>query len=238
MARSECVRAPLGVARASTANGAASADAVALLIADAVDALHAYEALAARLGGSRRGDAFETPVRMLDDDTASAGDPCRAALIGVAVATDAPHQPNETIERLARAGAIEPGGDIYLIAIDPAPDAHAASGAIARAREVCAQTGCTWCGGVAVGAGASIPRLMRSPRLGAWRRPVSCGIDWLVAAMRMGCALGDLAALAGPFAGRTQPLPPEIDEHAAASIIAVAPGALWQRYCRVRAARS
>ena len=59
-------------------------------------------------------------------------------------------------------------------------------------RDMCDRSGFVWSGGVVAAGADALPRLMRSPRLGRFRRPLSEAIDALVAAVRLGCAYGDL----------------------------------------------
>ena len=71
----------------------------------------------------------------------------------------------------------------------------------------CDRSGLIWSGGVVAAGVDALPRLMRSPRLGRFRRPLSEAIDALVAAVRLGCALGDLPRVLNNPATDT-PAPP------------------------------
>lgn len=118
--------------------------------------------------------------------------------------------------------AIRPGTPIGMLAAGNAHDSSDAREAVARAASACRNTGHPWIGGVIVTDGALLPRLMRTPRLGAWRRGVSEAVDCLVAAMRLGRSLDELEDIMG--AG-TENLD---DKHRAPSVIVASPHTLWR----------
>ncbi len=106
----------------------------------------------------------------------------------------------DTLTRSARAANLVPGGHVYAIAADADWEPVAALTCLDHLEHACRTPGASWHGGIATGALGLLPRLMHSPRLGAWRRPLSEHIDRLVAAVRMGCTLGELDHLTSPDA--------------------------------------
>lgn len=118
--------------------------------------------------------------------------------------------------------AIRPGTPIGMLAAGNAHDSSDAREAVARAASACRNTGHPWIGGVILTDGALLPRLMRAPRLGAWRRDVSEAVDCLVAAVRLGRPLDEVEDIMG--AG-TENLDAK---HRAPSVIVASPHTLWR----------
>ena len=65
------------------------------------------------------------------------------------------------------------------------------------AAAICQERGVRWGGAVVLGESALYPKLFRSPRLGAYRRPLSQAIDRLVAAVRMNATMEETARITG-----------------------------------------
>ena len=193
-----CVQRRIGLTRASSDNGAA------LLLEDFRNALVAYTRLSAF---EREKPAYPAFVTIeLAEGAASASMPPEAAegahfdAIVLALELPAPAccEPlADTLRALSQSGAIKPDTCIYAIICDSGTDSGSSATATDKATRACKQAGVRWCGAVVVTDASLIPRLVRAPRLGMWRRPVSKAIDRLVAAVRMGCALNELDALLG-----------------------------------------
>lgn len=188
----------IGLARASSENGAV------LLLEDFRNALIAYTRLSTFEREKPTYPAFATIE--LAEGAASANKPPEAAegtsfdVIVLALELPAPacRKPlADTLRALSQSDAIKPDACVYAIICDPSTDSGSSATATDKAARACKQAGAHWCGAVVVTDAPLIPRLVRAPRLGMWRRPVSKAIDRLVAAVRMGCALNELDALLG-----------------------------------------
>lgn len=118
--------------------------------------------------------------------------------------------------------AIRPGTPIGMLAAGNAHDGSDAREVVARTASACQSAGHPWIGGVIVTDGALLPRLMRTPRLGAWRRDVSEAVDCLVAAVRLGRSLDEVEGILG--AG-TENLDAR---HRVPSVIVASPHTLWR----------
>lgn len=119
-------------------------------------------------------------------------------------------------------GAIRPGTPIGMLAAGNAHDGSDVHEVVARAASACQSAGHPWIGGVIVTDGALLPRLMRTPRLGAWRRGVSEAVDCLVAAVRLGRSLDELEDIMGAGAENLDA------KHRAPSVIVASPHTLWR----------
>lgn len=148
-------------------------------------------------------DAVATLCAALQDSSASASDATR---------------PKST----AASDAIRPGTPIGMLAAGNAHDGSDAREVVARAASACQGAGHPWIGGVIVTDGALLPRLMRAPRLGAWRRDVSEAVDCLVAAVRLGRSLDELEDIMGAGAENLDA------KHRAPSVIVASPHTLWR----------
>lgn len=118
--------------------------------------------------------------------------------------------------------AVRPGTPIGMLAAGNAHDGSDAREVVARTASACQSAGHPWIGGVIVTDGALLPRLMRTPRLGAWRRDVSEAVDCLVAAVRLGRSLDEVEGILG--AG-TENLDAR---HRVPSVIVASPHTLWR----------
>ena len=142
---------------------------------------------------------------------------CAALQDGSASASDAPRP-----ESTAANDTIRPGTPIGMLAAGNVHDGSDAREVVARAASTCQSSGHPWIGGVIVTDGALLPRLMRTPRLGAWRRGVSEAVDCLVAAVRLGRSLDEVEGILG--AG-TENLDAR---HRVPSVIVASPHTLWR----------
>lgn len=197
--------------------------AAALLLDDAADALVAYARMAAREAGldtavipefvrtsicpangaahdgsgvSSTGAARERKTAA-DQESAAAKPPSQSCS-ALVFAIDAPAAvPMQNYERACSAAfaMAEAGAHVYAIVTVPGENATAGERLLQHLTSACAGAGCRWSGGLVVTDAELIPRLMRAPRLGAWRRPVSETIDKLVAAIRLNCSLGAVDSL-------------------------------------------
>lgn len=166
--------------------GAGLDQAAALLLADLEDAYAAYERMS-----SYRGDDAE-PTAFVE----SGGEPCGTA-IAVCTADAMP----QTAAIAAALGASPVAADgaarAYLVVVCPSADGREGLHALERLGGELLSRGIVLSGAVIVTHGGQIPTLMRTPRLGMWRRPVAEAIDRLIAAMRMESAL-DAPIIASP----------------------------------------
>lgn len=193
-----CVQRRIGLARASSDNGAA------LLLEDFRNALVAYTRLSAFEHEKPVYPAFVTIE--LAEGAASASMPPETAegtrfdaiVLALDILTPACGEPLvDTLRALSQSDTIKPDACVYAIICDSGTDGGSSATATDKATRACKQAGVRWCGAVVVTDAPLIPRLVRAPRLGMWRRPISKAIDRLVAAVRMGCALNELDALLG-----------------------------------------
>lgn len=121
-----------------------------------------------------------------------------------------------TLRALASSRVIKPETHLYAIICDSCSSEDTAT--VRDVVRICQQVDARWSGAIVVTDARLIPRLVRAPRLGMWRRPVSQAIDRLVAAVRMSCALDELDELLGVES-----------EHASTSSVLVAsPHPLWR----------
>ncbi|WP_288738145.1 hypothetical protein [uncultured Enorma sp.] len=191
----------------------ANAPAAALVLDDFRAALIAY----ARLSSTGSQAAAHPPLLRIDasrKDERNVGDgedavhpaaalaTCDTVVAAYAPGDAAPRMPTAqelgaALAQLAARGHLMPGTRIYGIACAARSDGADGVHTLDDAARACAQESLAWCGGIVVTDAGLIPRLMRAPRLGMWRRPVSRAIDRLVAAVRMGCALDELDTLLG-----------------------------------------
>lgn len=215
-----CVQRRIGLARASSDNGAA------LLLEDFRNALIAYTRLSAF---EREKPAYPAFVTIeLAEGAASASMPPEGARFDAIVLTLELPAPAcceplaDTLRALSQSGAIKPDTCVYAIICDPGTDSGSSATATDKAACTCKQAGAHWCGAVVVTDAPLIPRLVRAPRLGMWRRPVSKAIDRLVAAVRMGCALNELDALLGVDCERTN----------TDNVIVASPHPIWRFFNR------
>lgn len=148
-------------------------------------------------------NAVATLCAALQDGSAAANDAVRP---GSAAAND----------------AVRPGTPIGMLAAGNAHDGSDTCEVVARAASACQIAGHPWIGGVIVTDGTLLPRLMRAPRLGAWRRDVSEAVDCLVAAVRLGRSLDELEDI---MDADTENLD---DKRHAPSVIVASPHTLWR----------
>lgn len=105
-----------------------------------------------------------------------------------------PVAPSFYLQSLLDTGCVADTARVYAIAISLDGNGDHGIQAVARWRAACEGLGLLWSGAVVVTDGDLFSRLMRAPRLGAWRRPVAEAVDQLVAAARLN---GTLASVAG-----------------------------------------
>lgn len=205
----------------------------ALLLDDFADALAAYTRISARQNGTaavaprfvraRLEAGHRLPATLEAGNLAG----CDIVICAAYCATGAPDTAATLCAALqdgsaAANDAIRPGTPIGMLAAGNAHDGSDAREVVARAASACQSAGHPWIGGVIVTDGALLPRLMRTPRLGAWRRDVSEAVDCLVAAVRLGRSLDEVEGILG--AG-TENLDAR---HRAPSVIVASPHTLWR----------
>lgn len=205
----------------------------ALLLDDFADALAAYTRISARQNGTAAVAPRFVRVRLEAGHrlpaTLEAGGlaGCDVVICAAYCTTGAPDAVATLCAALqdgskAANDAIRPGTPIGMLAAGNAHDGSDAREAVARAASACRNAGHPWIGGVIVTDGALLPRLMRTPRLGAWRRDVSEAVDCLVAAVRLGRSLDELEDI---MEAGTENLDAK---HRAPSVIVASPHTLWR----------
>ena len=142
---------------------------------------------------------------------------CDTVVLAFEVASPSDCEPlGCALRALANSCALKPATSFYAIICD-----SCSSMGDTAAREavcICRQVDARWSGAVVVTDARLVPHLIRAPRLGMWRRPVSQAIDRLVAAVRMGCALGELDGLLGVEPGRAD----------TSNVLVASPHPLWR----------
>lgn len=205
----------------------------ALLLDDFADALAAYTRISARQNGTAAVAPRFVRVRLEAGHrlpaTLEAGSlaGCDIVICAAYCATGAPDAAATLCAALqdgsaAANDAVRPGTPIGMLAAGNAHDGSDAREVVARTASACQSAGHPWIGGVIVTDGALLPRLMRTPRLGAWRRDVSEAVDCLVAAVRLGRSLDEVEGILG--AG-TENLDAR---HRVPSVIVASPHTLWR----------
>lgn len=207
----------------------------ALLLNDAADALVAYARMAAREAGSGKTtlpELMRTSIWPGYEAEATDGrdgvgtrpltQPCDA--LACAIDASAEGQRSHDLEEALAAACMLAAGSarVYAIVAARDPDGSDAMQTLQRAAAACAHDSLLWSGGLVVTDAELIPRLMRVPRLGAWRRPVSEAIDRLVAAVRLNCSLSAVDSLLEGHAA---------NDASGGSLIA-SPNRLWRSIAR------
>lgn len=205
----------------------------ALLLDDFTDALAAYTRISARQNGTvvvaprfvrvRPEAGHRLPATL--ESGCLAG--CDVVICAAYCTTGAPDAVATFCEALqdgsaAANDAVRSGTPIGMLAAGNAHDGSDAREVVARAASACQSAGHPWIGGVIVTDGALLPRLMRTPRLGAWRRGVSEAVDCLVAAVRLGRSLDEVEDIMGAGAENLDA------RHRAPSVIVASPHTLWR----------
>lgn len=205
----------------------------ALLLDDFADALAAYTRISARQNGTAAVAPRFVQVRLeaghrlpatLESNGLAGCDVVICAAYCTTGAPDAVATLCATLQDGSAAAndATRPGTPIGMLAAGNAHDGSDAREVVARAASACQSAGHPWIGGVIVTDGALLPRLMRTPRLGAWRRGVSEAVDCLVAAVRLGRSLDELEDIMGAGAENLDA------KHRAPSVIVASPHTLWR----------
>ena len=172
-------------------------DSISFLLDDFEEAYCAYAHEMAQMFGVS--DDVTTPrfMRMAlpVDDTFAAYAECDSVVIGYALEAG-----EDAIESIADAVQLPSPADasrgmrVYTIAVDHFYDAENALGSLDALRASCSEAGLLFSGGVLVGGGALLPRLVNKPRMGSARRRVSEAIDELIEAVREGRDAGIVKA--------------------------------------------
>lgn len=205
----------------------------ALLLDDFADAFAAYTRISARQNGTAAvaprfvRARLEAGHRLPATLEAGGLTGCDVVICAACCTTGAPDAAATLCAALqdgsaAANDAIRPGTPIGMLAAGNAHDGSDAREVVARTASACQSAGHPWIGGVIVTDGALLPRLMRTPRLGAWRRDVSEAVDCLVAAVRLGRSLDEVEGILG--AG-TENLDAR---HRVPSVIVASPHTLWR----------
>ena len=219
----------MALVRTASSGAASNAgnSAAELLLSDFHDALLAYTRLSAYASEGSRYPVFVraecTPngsLRILERPGCESEDcdiaSCDTVVLAHEVASPADCAPlADVLHALASSNAINPTARFYAIICDSCSSEDTST--VREAVRVCQQVDAYWSGTVVVTDAQLIPRLMRAPRLGMWRRPVTRVIDRLVAAVRMGCALDKLDELLGV----------DLERANTSNILVASPHPLW-----------
>lgn len=172
------------VTAAGHAHAGGQREGIAAVLDDLADALRAYD----RLARLRLGDASAKPLVVTRAGTEAEQDRAGEA-DALVLGTNGADTPEEALGTLVADGTIGQGRPVYLVFVGE--DKSAAS---ARALEAaCEGTGLAWAGGLVVPGWALVPGLLRHPRMGILRRPLSEATDDLVAAIRSGLTVEEAA---------------------------------------------
>ena len=182
------------VTAAGHAHAGGQCEGVAAVLDDLADALRAYD----RLARLRLGDASAEPLVVTRTEAACAGEPDRAGKADALVlGTNGTDGPEEALHTLAEDGAIGHGRPAYLVFVEDAGDAESswadAEASAQTLEAACEGAGLAWAGGLVVPGWALVPGLLRHPRMGILRRPLSEATDDLVAAIRSGFTVEEAA---------------------------------------------
>lgn len=163
----------------------------------AEETVRAYEAYSTMSGSSTGAGRVGSPVVEAVDlpaDHPAGGGP--AAALGRADALCLMAASPAELAALGDAALpiLEPGARVTALCASDDGDGAGARGALLDLAARCRSARLAWHGGVAFGGGGALPRLMGSPRLGAYRRPLSQAVDRLIAAIRSGRPLGAVPA--------------------------------------------
>ena len=176
---------------------AGHAGTASLLLDDFADALVAY----ARMGGASTAPGLMRLELERADRGRSGGRAHEADAVVIGVDAPLPDCERERI-RDQLAASLAPGVRTWCVACCAGETADPARRELAMLARALSPGTAAWYGGLAVGGAEALPSLMRSPRLGAFRRPVAEAVDRLVAAVRLGCPVSTLdAALRGEATG-------------------------------------
>ena len=170
---------------------------IAFLLDDFEEAYRAYAHEMAQMFGVS--DDVTTPrfVRMAPqgDDAFAAHAECGSVVIGYALEADedAAGSIANAVRLLSPVDASR-GMRVYAIAVDHSYDAENALVSLDALRVSCSEAGLLFSGGVLIGGGALLPRLVNKPRMGVARRRVSEATDELIEAVREGRDAGVIKA--------------------------------------------
>ena len=174
------------VTAAGHAHAGGQCEGVAAVLDDLADALRAYD----RLARLRLGDESAKPLVVTRTEVTCADEPDRAGEADALVlGTNGADGHEEALHTLAEDGAIGQDRPVYLVFVGE--DKPAAS--VQALEAACEGAGLAWAGGLVVPGWALVPGLLRHPRMGALRRPLSEATDDLVAAIRSGFTVEEAA---------------------------------------------
>lgn len=170
-------------------DGSEAGDAVAaLLLEDFSSALAAYVWMSG---------ALKPQVERVDGGTASLPDGATAIVVALPADEGAAKRLSRTLDVLGLPETDAAPPLVYAIAYIKETAGTADASRLGSLAAACQARGTRWGGGIALGESALYPKLFRSPRLGAYRRPLSQAIDRLVAAARMNATMRETARITG-----------------------------------------
>ena len=179
------------VTAAGHAHAGGQCEGVAAVLDDLADALRAYD----RLARLRLGDASAEPLVVTRTEATCADEPDRTGEADALVLGT--NGPEEALRTLAEDGTIGHGRPVYLVFVEDAGDAESswadAEASAQTLEAACEGAGLAWAGGLVVPGWALVPGLLRHPRMGILRRPLSEATDDLVAAIRSGLTVEEAA---------------------------------------------
>lgn len=171
-------------------DGSCAGDAAAqLLLEDFASALAAY----AWMSGAQK------PRVHRPGYGGAANLPDNASAIAIALPADAGVDENlaRALAALGHASADSTPPLVYAIAYIKERASEKDAVQLDSAASICQERSARWGGAVVLGESALYPGLFCSPRLGAYRRPLSQAIDRLVAAVRMNATMKETARITG-----------------------------------------
>lgn len=205
-----------------------------LVLDDLADALAAYERISAVRTNTpvahipcTRLTVGVTGVRC---DTPAPAAPDALVLAGAVTPDTAPDDIlAHAAQQIARTTQLPNNACVWGIVLGAGDDVLPCREALLACQAACDALGARWCGGLMVPNADMLPALMRSPRLGAFRRPLSESIDRLIAALRLGRPIDELDRM---LDGAETPRHDE-DTVAPAGIIEVPRTLSWKLFARL-----
>ncbi len=146
--------------------------------------------------------AAVSPTGALAASATESGPARTSALVVALPAGDGAEQRlGRTLERALKGALPRTDGAapvlVYVIAYIKENASAADAARLDSLADACQECGTLWGGGILLGESALCPKLFSSPRLGAYRRPISQAIDRLIAAVRMGKSMEETARITG-----------------------------------------
>lgn len=185
----------------------ASFSAVSMLLADARDALDAYERLA-RLDDPGHVSPAVEGVASSGSMPASI-DAAGAAALVLGISPDVECEDTGTTAAIIRVAKSHTASlNVYAILTCDDSELDAARATLQTIASSCSDEGTAWCGALVISDAAMLARLTHAPRMGFWRRAVSESVDELVLAIRCGTSLANTSTSGATAAFASARRPP------------------------------